>query len=56
MHIKDVNPEQLHGREGHVTSEPGLDNNGPVTAFDPGSITVAAAVIVVFALTDSNAA
>lgn len=56
LHIEDVNPDQLRGHEGHVTREPELDDDGPAKAFDPGSITVGAAVVVVFALTDPKAA
>lgn len=52
LHIEDVDPDQLRGHEGHVTSGPELDDDAPTKAFDPGSITVGAAVIVVFALTD----
>ena len=52
LHIEDVNPDQLRGNEGHVSHEPTLDDDSPVKAFDPGSISVGAAVIVVFKLTD----
>jgi uncharacterized protein len=54
LHIEDVSPDQLRGRESHVTREPELDHHGPAKAFDPGSITVGAAVVVVFALLDSE--
>lgn len=50
LHIEDVNPDQLRGRESHVTREPEIDDEGPVTAFDPGAITVGAAVILCFSL------
>jgi uncharacterized protein YggE len=55
LHIEDVNPDQLRGQEGHVVREPQLDEDGPARAFDPGSIAVGAAVVVVFALTDPRA-
>jgi uncharacterized protein YggE len=55
LHIEDVNPDYLRGQEGHVVREPEPDDEGPAKAFDPGSISVGAAVVVVFALTDSNA-
>ena len=55
LHIEDVNPDQLRGHEGHVIREPDLDDDSPAKAFEPGSITVGAAVVVVFALTDPNA-
>ena len=52
LHIEDVNPDQLRGNEGHVARDPGVGEEGTVKAFDPGSITVGGAVLVVFALTD----
>jgi uncharacterized protein YggE len=54
LHIEDVNPDQLRGHEGHVWREPEFDDEGPAKAFDPGCITVGAAVVVVFALVDST--
>ena len=56
LHIEDVNPDQLRGNEGHVRREPEIDDEGPSKAFDPGCITVGAAVVVVFALVDPKAA
>ena len=50
IHIEDVNPEQLRGREGHVTREIVPDDDELLKAFDPGSIVVGGAVIVAFAL------
>lgn len=50
IHIEDVNPDQLQGREGHVIRELQPDDEGPVQAFNPGSITVAGAVMVAFEL------
>ena len=44
IHIEDVNPDNLGGRESHV--EMGIASKAQ--AFDPGSITVSAAVIVAF--------
>jgi uncharacterized protein YggE len=50
QHIEDVNPEQLRGREGHVVREIAPDDDGPLKAFDPGSIVVGGAVMVAFAI------
>ena len=51
LHIEDVNPDVLGGtREGHVLREVPPDDEGPLQAFDPGSITVGAAVMVAFEL------
>jgi len=55
LHIEDVNPDQLRGGEGHVQNEVECDDDAPVGAFDPGSIAVGAAVLIVFGLTDENA-
>jgi hypothetical protein len=48
IHIEDVNPDTLHGREGHVSYEIQPDDSGEIKVFDPGSITVGAAVIIAF--------
>ncbi len=48
MHIEDINPDRLRGREGHLVREPVVDDEGPIQAIDPGSISVGAAVMVVF--------
>lgn len=51
--IEDVNPESLSGRyEGHSMHEaqPVVDDSGETAAIDPGAITVAAAVNVVYRL------
>ncbi len=49
LHIEDVNPEALTGRnEGHVHREFTPDDDGAVKAFDPGAITVGGAVVVAF--------
>ena len=37
-------------REGHVVREITPDDDGPMKAFDPGSIVVGGAVMVAFAL------
>ncbi|MCP5051496.1 MAG: SIMPL domain-containing protein [bacterium] len=50
IHIEDVNPDQLHGREGHVTQETQTHDDGPLRAINPGSIMVGGAVIVGFEL------
>lgn len=44
IHIEDVNPDTLHGRESHVEAGRGTQ----MQAFDPSSITIGAAVIVAF--------
>jgi hypothetical protein len=56
LHIEDTSPDQLRGGEGHVQQQTDLDDDSPAKAFDPGSITVGAAVVVVFALTDPQSA
>jgi uncharacterized protein YggE len=48
IHIEDVNPDTLHGREGHVTYEIQPDDSGEIQIFDPGSIMVGAAVSIAF--------
>ena len=50
LHIEDTNPERLAGSEGHVVREPDIDDEGPLSAFDPGAITVGAAVILTYSL------
>ena len=56
LHIEDMNPDQLRGSEGHVVREPEFDVEGPVSAFDPGAITVGAAVVMTFSLDISDSA
>jgi hypothetical protein len=46
IHIEDVNPDNLRGRESHA--EMGIASQ--LQAFDPGNITIGAAVIVAFKL------
>jgi uncharacterized protein YggE len=54
LHIEDVNPAQLSGySEAHVVREPEIDEDGPVSAFDPGAITVGAAVILTYSLKEA---
>jgi hypothetical protein len=48
LHIEDVNPMVLQGREGHVQAEPQIDDEGDTRAFDPSSISVGAAVLVAY--------
>lgn len=48
MHIEDVNPDSVQGREGHIVRETPLDDEGTLGAFDPGSIVVGAAVLLAF--------
>ena len=54
IHIKDVNPDTLQVRDGHVTRETQPDDNGEIRVFDPGSITVAAAVVLAFEIGDKH--
>jgi len=50
LHIQDVNPQVLQARgEGHVESEPVIDNDSEKQTLDPGAIDVGAAVMVAFA-------
>jgi len=48
LHIEDVNPDQLHGREGHAVREAPADDTSLPHAFSPGSIVVGAAVRVAY--------
>ena len=48
IHIEDVNPDTLHSGEGHAMRETQLEDDSEIQAFDPGSITVRAAVILAF--------
>ena len=52
LHIEDMNPDRVRGSEGHVIREPEIDDEGPLSAFDPGAITVGAAVVLTFSLRD----
>lgn len=55
VHIEDVNPDLLRLRGMHESREQDshADDEGPIRAFDPGSITVEGAVMVAFALGES---
>ncbi|MEM7348422.1 MAG: SIMPL domain-containing protein [Chloroflexota bacterium] len=48
LHIEDVNPDQLRGREGHVIIEVIPDEPNNAKAFDPSSIVVGGAVMMSF--------
>jgi len=48
IHIEDVNPDLLRGGEGHVANEILPDDGDEIGVFDPGSITVGAAVSMAF--------
>jgi uncharacterized protein len=48
IHIEDINPEKLRGREGHVAREMQSDNEDDSSALDPSSIAIGAAVLVAF--------
>jgi uncharacterized protein YggE len=50
LHIEDVDPEELRGAEGHVLRDPGAPDAGDGAAFAPGSISIGAAVRVVFGI------
>jgi len=50
MHIEDINPEQLRGREGHTVQATQADDAEAPRAVAPGSIAVGAAVMVAFEL------
>jgi uncharacterized protein len=50
IHIEDVNPDSLYSHGGHMEAGRGM----PAQAFDPGSITVAAAVIVAYKIDEKN--
>ena len=53
LHIEDVDPEQIRGySESHVARESDMDDECAVSAFDPGAITVSAAVILTFSVKD----
>ena len=55
IHIEDVNPEILTGvHEGHVHRQVSPEDAGGFGAFDPGAISVGAAVMVVYALSDPD--
>jgi uncharacterized protein YggE len=48
IHIEDLNPDQLRGREGHVRVESPMEDGGAAQAFDPSSIVVGGAVLVAY--------
>jgi uncharacterized protein YggE len=50
IHIEDVNPDDLRSRTGHVEA----GRAGLLSAFDPGSINVSAAVIVAYKIEDQQ--
>lgn len=50
IHIEDVNPDSLTIRQGHAARDPETDDQGEPRAFNPESITVAAAVMIAFEL------
>jgi uncharacterized protein YggE len=51
-HIEDVNPDvmQSRGSHGEVNYEAAPDETGPIRAFAPGNITVAAAVMISYGI------
>ncbi len=50
IHMEDINPDQLQGREGHTRVETPLDDDGGARAFDPSTITVGGAVRVAYTI------
>jgi uncharacterized protein YggE len=53
--IEDISPEVLRGSgEGHTSREAPSDDAGPERAFAPGSITIGAAVSLVFAFAPAS--
>ena len=51
LHVEDVNPDGLRGRESHGTADAALESEGDgLQASTPGSIQVQAAVQVMFAI------
>jgi uncharacterized protein YggE len=50
LHLEDINPDRLNsleGLHGRHTEKP-MDDEGPLKAFDPGSIVVSGAVMMTF--------
>jgi len=52
IHIEDVNPELLQGREGHVQTAIPIENDGELRPFSPDSISVNGAVRMAFKFAD----
>jgi uncharacterized protein YggE len=50
IHIEDINPDSLRQQAGHMMAETTPDDDWPMQAIDPGSITVSGAVMVAFEL------
>lgn len=50
LHVEDVNPDGLRGRESHGADEASLESEGDGQVSTPGSIQVKAAVQVMFAI------
>jgi uncharacterized protein YggE len=51
LHIEDVNPERLNGRESHASrQEPEVDDAGPLSSFDPGAIAIGGAIMLSYEL------
>lgn len=48
LHLEDVNPDRLQRYESHSVRETTIDDEGSITAFDPGSIVVNGAVMMTF--------
>ena len=50
LHIEDVNPDMLRGREGHTYTQVLVDDDSPPQAFSTGSIAVQGAVMITYSL------
>lgn len=48
IHLEDVNPDTLQGREGHVQTEISADTDGEIRPFSSDSIAVKGAVRIAF--------
>jgi uncharacterized protein YggE len=48
LHIEDVNPAAVQGSEGHVRTEPRIDDDEGSTSFDATAISVSAAVLLAY--------
>jgi uncharacterized protein len=48
LHIEDVNPQSLQGREGHNFRSPPTNDDSDIRALDPSQIEIGAAVLVAY--------
>ena len=54
LHIEDVNPAAVQGSEGHVRTEPRIDDDDSSTSFDATAISVSAAVLLSYEIRHSQ--